>query len=68
MRVVVEIAREEQAGGRYGGDHAGAVQPHFLLPDQQASCSNEHGACAIQAGVQGRKDAQVERHLRPPEA
>ena len=62
MRVVVEVADQEQAGGDYGGNHASAVQPDSLLANQHSSRGDEYRARAIQAGIERREDVEVYCH------
>ena len=57
--VVIELGNQEQGRSDQGGEHHGAVRFHTAASDQRASGYEQHGAAAIQRGVDLREDGIV---------
>lgn len=59
MGVVVNVRDQEQTGSYYSRDHAETMEPDLVAADQKPSCRDQHGAGAIQTGIQDRKDTVI---------
>ncbi len=56
MRVVIEIRAQEHRGREKSCNHAGAVRRDFAALDERVSNQEQHGAHAIQHGIEYGKD------------
>src|SRR5580692_10064821 len=63
MPVIVQITHEKNARRSQRRDHDNAVSGHMSALDETASHQQQHGAGAIQAGVNRWETSELRRNL-----